>query len=650
MNKQELSKTGVIRRKKYLNIALFLLVVLLMPMQASAGINTPNLDSASSWAQADIELAVMLGIVPQHLQSQYTYATTRADFAALAVYLYESFTGRVITGHVSFADTNDINVGKMASLGVVEGVGNNMFAPHSALTREQAATLTARLAVALGHPLPAHHATFADNHNISSWAISSVGQVQNASIMSGVGNNMFAPRGLYTREQSIISMLRLFAHANTARMDGGSAQPMPPAHYVPTHYIHVPTPTPTPFPTPTPTPFPTPTPTPSPTPEPTPTPTPSPTPEPTPTPTPSPTPEPTPTATPPPTPTPTPSPTPEPTPTPTPHTTPPPQMTIPNRRLTLEERDRWIQGYYAHGGVNSFELELVRLINIEREHAGIAPLAVSPTLMHVARFKAQSMADLDYFSPHNPHYGIITHITRDLFELQGILSIAQNASRWSPSPQAIVQGWMDSDSQRRNILNPDFVETGVGAINTSTGMGSFDNLWVQVFVETEAGVVNPPNIPQSQIQLPNRQPTQEELNQWIAEYHAMGGVNEFEQEVLRLTNIERANYGLAPLYLHPTLMMSARFKSQSMADLNYFSHENPIFGHFVNISQELFDISIFGENIAIWQRTPEEVVAGWMSSPSHRALILNPDFTHLGVGFFRERWTQKFSIYPAMNH
>jgi len=57
--------------------------------------------------------------------------------------------------------------------------------------------------------LPLASATFADNAYISSWAIEAVGQVQGVDIMGGVGNNMFAPRGMYTREQSIITMLRL---------------------------------------------------------------------------------------------------------------------------------------------------------------------------------------------------------------------------------------------------------------------------------------------------------------------------------------------------------------------------------------------------------------------------------------------------------
>ena len=74
--------------------------------------------------------------------------------------------------------------------------------------------MLARLAYAIGQPLPTSAPTFADNNNISSWAIDSVGQIQAAGIMGGVGNNNFAPNGKYTREQSIITMLRLFEILN----------------------------------------------------------------------------------------------------------------------------------------------------------------------------------------------------------------------------------------------------------------------------------------------------------------------------------------------------------------------------------------------------------------------------------------------------
>lgn len=166
-------------------------------------------DEPSSWARDSVAQAKNAGIVPQTLQSAYTSPITRAEFCALATRLYETVKGS-ISGRTAFTDTIDVNVQKMASLGVVNGVGNGRFDPDGTLTREQAATMLARLADAMGKPLAAGTSSFADNGSIASWALGSVGQMKSSGVMSGVGGNKFDPKGSYTREQSIITALRLY--------------------------------------------------------------------------------------------------------------------------------------------------------------------------------------------------------------------------------------------------------------------------------------------------------------------------------------------------------------------------------------------------------------------------------------------------------
>ena len=167
-------------------------------------------DQPSEWAAEQVSAAVAAGIVPESLQGKYTQAATRAEFCALAAALYETVTGAEITQRSTFSDTADPNVEKMAALGVVNGVGDGKFAPDTKLTREQAATMLARLAQVLGKPLAAQAGTFADLGSVSSWAADAVGQMQASGVMSGVGDNRFAPADDYTREQSILTMLRLF--------------------------------------------------------------------------------------------------------------------------------------------------------------------------------------------------------------------------------------------------------------------------------------------------------------------------------------------------------------------------------------------------------------------------------------------------------
>jgi hypothetical protein len=68
------------------------------------------------------------------------------------------------------------------------------------------------LAKDIGKPFPEKAATFADNAQVSSWALSGVGQVQAAGIMNGTGDNKFSPKSNYTREQSIVTILLLLDH------------------------------------------------------------------------------------------------------------------------------------------------------------------------------------------------------------------------------------------------------------------------------------------------------------------------------------------------------------------------------------------------------------------------------------------------------
>ncbi|MGB9860576.1 MAG: CAP domain-containing protein [Moorellaceae bacterium] len=109
---------------------------------------------------------------------------------------------------------------------------------------------------------------------------------------------------------------------------------------------------------------------------------------------------------------------------------------------------------------------------------------------------------------------------------------------------------------------------------------------------------------------------------------------QYEQRVAELVNAERAKAGLKPLTLDVQLSKVARLKAEDMRDKNYVSHDSPTYGSFAQMLLRFgLTYRTAGENIAAGYRTPEAVVAAWMSSSGHRANILNPNFTHLGVGY-----------------
>lgn len=135
------------------------------------------------------------------------------------------------------------------------------------------------------------------------------------------------------------------------------------------------------------------------------------------------------------------------------------------------------------------------------------------------------------------------------------------------------------------------------------------------------------------------QPTESEQNQADSE------LSQYEQEVVELTNNERAKQGLSPLQIDTELSSVAREKSKDMAKNGYFSHTSPTYGSpFDMIKNYGINYQTAGENIAKGQRTPQEVVNAWMNSDGHRANILNGNYTHIGVGFVEQgnHWTQMF--------
>ena len=162
-----------------------------------------------------------------------------------------------------------------------------------------------------------------------------------------------------------------------------------------------------------------------------------------------------------------------------------------------------------------------------------------------------------------------------------------------------------------------------------------------------------------------------------------------ETLILRYTNVERQKAGLVPLKPDAILTQSARGHSSEMAKLNYFGHRSPNAQN-RELEQRLRKVGAtlegtrFGENIGVDfvlaisdvpyikrrvkgrtryytgdgfkeiqpqsdDQFARSMVAQWMASPGHRANILNPGFTHIGIGVARGRWQELDAFYVTQN-
>ncbi|NLG86200.1 MAG: sporulation protein [Firmicutes bacterium] len=105
-----------------------------------------------------------------------------------------------------------------------------------------------------------------------------------------------------------------------------------------------------------------------------------------------------------------------------------------------------------------------------------------------------------------------------------------------------------------------------------------------------------------------------------------------EARLLELTNQARKEAGLQPLQLDMRLVETARAKSADMVANDYFGHISPDLGSpFDQMHQAGITYQTAGENLA-GAPTADAAHTGLMNSPGHRANILNPNFTHIGIG------------------
>ena len=195
---------------------------------------------AAQWSTPELKKAEENGLIPDVLVAKdMTKPITRGEFAAVCVKLFEAMTeGKaVMSSDCGFEDiaTNENRnyILKAYNIGAVLGFSDIQYAPDALLTREQLATMLTRVYKRCEWPdwtidtddqFTINYSgvkQFSDHNDISDYAKPSVYFMVKYNVLSGVGNNMFAPKNVTpaqeaamyanaTREQAIVMSLRSF--------------------------------------------------------------------------------------------------------------------------------------------------------------------------------------------------------------------------------------------------------------------------------------------------------------------------------------------------------------------------------------------------------------------------------------------------------
>jgi uncharacterized protein YkwD/uncharacterized membrane protein required for colicin V production len=121
------------------------------------------------------------------------------------------------------------------------------------------------------------------------------------------------------------------------------------------------------------------------------------------------------------------------------------------------------------------EAQVLKLLNDERTSRGLAPLALDPRLVPIARQHSEEMFRLKYFGHQSP-------VTGSPFDRLAAAKVTYTRAgenlAYAQSVAVAHRSLMDSPGHRENILRPEFTRIGIGVISA----GSYGRMFTQLFI------------------------------------------------------------------------------------------------------------------------------------------------------------------------
>lgn len=145
----------------------------------------------------------------------------------------------------------------------------------------------------------------------------------------------------------------------------------------------------------------------------------------------------------------------------------------------MDEKDGHYLGRFKSSGVaasNTYELQVLDLVNEERLNRNIAPLMLNLQVQQAAEVRAEELViKFDHTRPD----GRSCFTALDEY-VDSYCRAGENIAAGYETPQSVMNGWMNSSGHKANILNKNFTEMGVGYYyNDSSTYGAY---WVQMFI------------------------------------------------------------------------------------------------------------------------------------------------------------------------
>lgn len=133
---------------------------------------------------------------------------------------------------------------------------------------------------------------------------------------------------------------------------------------------------------------------------------------------------------------------------------------------------------------NEYINEVLRLVNIERTSAGLNTLTLDTNLCSAAQKRAveiSTQSDIQHTRPNGTScFTVLDEMNIPYFYA------AENIAGGYLTPEAVVQGWMNSEDHRVNILDPYFNKIGIGFYKKDNS--TYQYYWSQFFIQDEDGV------------------------------------------------------------------------------------------------------------------------------------------------------------------